>query len=93
MAKQLTENTDEKEQKKAQRIDSPVSQRLLSLKQAAKYLGRGEDSMRELIYARVFPVIQEGARSKIWLDINDLNSWIKDRKRRWSPKFGQYVKL
>ncbi len=57
-----------------------MRQRLLSLKQASKYLGRGEDSMRELIYARVFPVIQEGERSKMWLDISDLDSWIEKRK-------------
>ena len=65
---------------KTQGITNPVSQRLLSLKQASKYLGRGEDSMRELIYARVFPVVQEGERSKMWLDVRDLDSWIEDRK-------------
>ena len=65
---------------KTQGITNPVCQRLLSLRQAAKYLGRGEDSMRELIYARVFPVIQQGERSKMWLDVKDLDSWIEDRK-------------
>ncbi len=80
MAEQVTENTNEKEQKKAQGTTNPVCQRLLSLKQASKYLGRGEDSMRELIYARVFPVIQEGERSKIWLDISDLDSWVEKKK-------------
>ena len=80
MAEQVTENTNEKEQKKAQGTTNPVRQRLLSLKQASKYLGRGEDSMRELIYARVFPVIQEGERSKIWLDISDLDSWVEKKK-------------
>ena len=65
---------------KTQGITNPVCPRLLSLKQAAKYLGRGEDSMRELIYARTFRVIQEGERSKMWLDVKDLDSWIEDRK-------------
>lgn len=66
---------------KTQGITNPVSQRLLSLKQASKYLGRGEDSMRELIYARVFPVVQMGKKSKMWLDINDLDQWVEDNKR------------
>ena len=77
MAMQVTDNTNNKQD---HGITNPMRQRLLSLKQASKYLGRGEDSMRELIYARVFPVIQEGERSKMWLDISDLDSWIEDRK-------------
>lgn len=80
MAEQVTENKDEKEQKKAQGITNPMCQRLLSLKQAAKYLGRGEDSLRELIYARTFPVIQIGNKSKIWVDIQDLDVWIEENK-------------
>ena len=65
---------------KTQGITNPVRQRLLSLKQAAQYLGRGEDSMRELVYSRAFQVVQMGERSKMWLDVKDLDSWIEDRK-------------
>ena len=77
MAMQVTDNTNNKQD---HGIANPMRPRLLSLKQASKYLGRGEDSMRELIYARVFPVVQEGERSKMWLDVKDLDSWIEDRK-------------
>lgn len=73
--------TDNIGNRKTQGIDNPVRQRLLSLKQAAQYLGRGEDSMRELVYAHVFQVIQAGERSKLWLDLQDLDKWIESNKR------------
>ena len=75
---ELTEITEEN---RAHGICSPVRPRLLSLKQAAFYLGRGEDSLRELIYFGVFPVIQLGSRSKMWLDMNDLDEWIMKNKQ------------
>ena len=75
---QVTDNTEQKED---HRITNPMRQRLLSLKEAARYLGRGEDSMREMVYGHVFKVIQMGERSKIWLDIHELDKWIEDNKR------------
>lgn len=57
-----------------------IGQRLLPIRDAARYLGRGEDSLREMIYAGILPVIQVGERSKIWLDIEDLNAWIENKK-------------
>ena len=90
MAKQLTENI---EGNKAQRTDNPkclrvvpvkeefICQRLLPMKEAALYLGRGLDSTREMVYAGVFPVIQVGDHSKIWIDIRDLDSWIDENKK------------
>ena len=61
------------------RIQSPT--RLLTIRESARYLGRSEVSMRTLVYKGVFPVIQEGERSKIWLDVNDLDEWIDNKKR------------
>ena len=61
------------------RIQSPT--RLLTIRESARYLGRSEVSMRTLVYKGVFPVIQEGERSKIWLDVNDLDEWIENKKR------------
>jgi len=77
MAKEETEITKEKS---AHRITNPVRQRLYPLKDAAAYLGRSVDSLRELIYAGTFPIIQEGERSKIWLDVHDLDKWIQQKK-------------
>jgi hypothetical protein len=78
MARQASKISEEKH---AHRFSNPVRQRLVPLKQAAVYLGRGEDSLRELIYAGAFPVIQEGERSKMWLDIEDLDRWIEAKKQ------------
>ncbi len=69
------------EKKSARCMLCPVKQRLLSLRHAAEYLDRSEDSMRELIYSGVFPVIQLGERSKMWLDVGDLDAWIENQKR------------
>lgn len=60
-------------------IHSPV-RRLLPLTEAANYLGRSVDSLRELIYAREFKILQRG-NGKIWLDIRDLDAWIEANKR------------
>jgi predicted DNA-binding transcriptional regulator AlpA len=59
----------------------PVKQRLLSLKNAAIYLDRSEDSLRELIYSGAFPIIQLGERSKMWVDVGDLDRWIDSQKQ------------
>ena len=73
------ELTDITRDNKTQGIPNPV--RLLSLRQAARYLGRGEDSLRELVYSRAFPVVQLGQKSKLWLDIKDLDIWIDENKK------------
>ena len=61
-------------------IKNPVGKRLFTLKEASLYLGRGVDSLREMIYSGVFPIIQEGNRSKIWLDVKDLDAWADGKK-------------
>ncbi len=68
--------------KKAQGIAYPTSKRLYTLKEAAKYLGRSEWSMRELIWSRAIPVVRVGR--KIFLDIEDLNDFIKRNKSFYS---------
>ena len=78
MTMEVSENIDNN---KTQGIHSPVRQRLLSLREAATYLGRKEDSMRELVYSRVFPVIQMGEKSKMWIDRMDLDTWIDANKK------------
>jgi len=75
------EHTENTKEKKAQGIYNPVYPRLLTLKEGAAYLGRSEYTMREMIYKRIFPVIQEGERSKLWLDVKDLDAWIDSKKK------------
>jgi hypothetical protein len=68
--------------KKAVR-DNPMApnqsgKRLYSLKEAARFLGRSEWGMRELIWAKKIPVVREVR--KIYLDVNDLNEYINRNK-------------
>ena len=65
---------------KAQRINSPVSKRLFTLKESAEYLGRSEWGMRELIWAGKIPVVRSEGGRKIFVDIQDLNQFINRNK-------------
>jgi predicted DNA-binding transcriptional regulator AlpA len=73
------EHTKNNNKKSGIRIQNPT--RLLTIRESARYLGRSEASMRALVYKGIFPIIQEGERSKIWLDVNDLDEWIDNKKR------------
>ena len=72
------EHTENNDQKSDVRTKSPV--RLLTLRESARYLGRSEASMRVMIYKRILPVIKESERSKIWIDLKDLDAWIENKK-------------
>lgn len=61
---------------------NPVRPRLLSLKNAAVYLDRGTDSLREMVYRREIRVIQNG-RGKMWFDLRELDDWI-DRELHYA---------
>jgi len=54
--------------------------RLFTLKEGAKYLGRSEWGMRELIWARKIPVVREEGARKIFLDVQDLDEFIQKNK-------------
>ena len=60
----------------------PIKPRLLSVKEAATYLGRSVPSIRELIWAGSLPIVREGRR--IHLDLIDLEKWIQERKTRFT---------
>ena len=61
-------------------IPSLLCKRLFTLKEAAKYLGRSEWSMRELIWTGEIPVVRVEGGRKIFLDIQDLNKFIDRNK-------------
>ena len=46
--------------------------RLYTLKEAARYLGRSEWGMRDLIWAGKIPVVREKGGRKIFIDIHEL---------------------
>jgi len=64
--------------KKAQGIYNPLSKRLYTLPEAARYLGRTLWSMRELVWAGKLPIVRDGKR--IFVDINDLELYITKNK-------------
>lgn len=58
---------------------NPVTPRLLSLKNAATYLGCAFWAVRELCWARELKPIRIGKRDCI--DIVDLDAWIERKKK------------
>ena len=56
--------------------------RLLSIKDAAQWLGLPVYTVRQLIWAGDLPFLKNGEKtSKIWIDRNDLELWIKRGKQ------------
>ena len=64
-----------------QRLDttSPTT-RLLSIDQAAAYLGRSMEAIRHMISAGKIPTVRGDRRTQV--DIRDLDAWIAANKQR-----------
>ena len=61
------------------RLTSPnVQPALLTVRQAAIYLGRSEQAVQHLIFQKELPVVRIGRR--VHLDRQDLDSWIERNK-------------
>jgi len=56
-----------------------VQPRLLTVREAAIYLGRSESAVRHLLNRKILPSLKVGKR--IHLDRLELNKWIEARKR------------
>jgi excisionase family DNA binding protein len=54
----------------------PIRPRLLSIEQAAVYLGRTKEAMQHLVACRKLPVVRDGRR--VFLDVRDLDHWIEN---------------
>ena len=68
--------------KKAKGICNPLPPRLLSLKDAARYMGRTPWGMRELFWANKIPWIKDG--KKIYFDLKDLDAYIEGNKSNYA---------
>ncbi len=64
--------------RKEQGISNPLPPRLLSMKNAAVYMGRTVWGMRELYWTKKIPINQHG--KKIYFDIEELNGYIERTK-------------
>ena len=60
------------------RESGKVQKRLLSVEEAAVYLGRTKEAVQHLIAAAKLPVVK--ADRRVFLDIKDLDRWIEQSK-------------
>ena len=61
-----------------QRHNGAAVNRLLSVKEAATYIGRTEQALQHLIHQREIVVVRKGRR--VHLDRSDLDRWIEANK-------------
>ena len=63
-----------------QGIVNPLGKRLYNLKETAQYLGRSVWGVRELIWAGEIPIVRGDGNRKIFLDIKDLDEYVRRNK-------------
>jgi excisionase family DNA binding protein len=76
----VAENTKKKE---AQRILNPIVPQLLSLKDAARYLGLTDWALRERVWAGHIPFVKFPGGRKQYFHIKDLDAFIEQNKARY----------
>ena len=59
---------------------NPTGKRLYTLQEAARYLGRSNWGMRDLIWAGKIPVVREDGGRKIFIDFHDLVAYVERNK-------------
>lgn len=69
-----------RESTKAHWTSNPIGPRLLSLKEAAKWLGLTTWAMRERIWAGQIPVVRFPGGRKMYVDVQDLEGFIQNNK-------------
>jgi len=78
IARQVTERVEHDVAEYLKNAAPRVQAALLSVKDAAVYLGRSEQSIQHLIFARELQVVRVGRR--VHLDRRDLDAWIEKNK-------------
>ncbi len=56
-----------------------ITKRLYTVSEAAEYLGRSVNAIREMQWAGKLPYIKDGKR--ILFDIRDMDSWIESHRQ------------
>jgi len=72
---------DQKEKSRKPQAEGPVK-RLYSIPEAAFYLGRTVDALREMIWAGKLQSVRDGKR--ILLDVRDMDAWIDRNKTQFT---------
>lgn len=78
IARAVAERVEEKVIDRLEHMAPAVQPVLLSVKDAAIYLGRSEQSIQHLIFSHELPVVRVGRR--VHLDRRDLDLWIEKNK-------------
>jgi len=78
IAQQVAERVEEQVLEHLQHAAPRVQPVLLSVKDAAIYLGRSEQAIQHLIFSHELPVVRVGRR--VHLDRRDLDLWIEKNK-------------
>jgi excisionase family DNA binding protein len=65
---------------RSQESATPVKPRLLSVDQAAVYLGRTREAVQHMIASSKLPTVRSDRR--VFIDVKDLDAWIEDNKQR-----------
>lgn len=68
--------------KAARKDPKGPAKRLYSVSEAAYYLGRTVDALREIIWAGKIPIVK--ADRRVLLDVRDLDDYIERNKTRFS---------
>lgn len=68
------------EYKKARKNPKGPVKRLYSVPEAAHYMGRTVDALREMIWAGRLPFVKEGRR--VFIDKKDMDDYIEQNKMR-----------
>ena len=78
IARAVAERVEEQVIDRLEHMAPAVQPVLLSVKDAAVYLGRSEQSIQHLIFSHELPVVRVGRR--VHLDRRDLDLWIEKNK-------------
>jgi excisionase family DNA binding protein len=78
IAQQVAERVEEQVLEHLEQAAPRVQPVLLSVKDAAIYLGRSEQAIQHLIFSHELPVVRVGRR--VHLDRRDLDLWIEKNK-------------
>ncbi len=62
--------------------EKALSKRLVTVRQAATYLGRSPWAVHWLIHQGELPFVRTG--KKMYIDVSDLDAYIDRNKRTWS---------
>ena len=77
-ASKVAERVEEQVIERLEHMAPQIQPALLSVKDAAIYLGRSEQSIQHLIFSQELPVVRVGRR--VHLDRSDLDAWIEKNK-------------